>query len=363
MVLLANAGISGNTIENMNSRVDNSYLNGSPGMAGLGVIGRIFVRAGTNNARGDISIASLAASYTWLLNKLAGYAQRVIILAVPPLAVTSNNNTAATYNNWLAAFAADNPTKFRFIDDCVDCRNSDGSQDPDCFNSDGVHFNGVGVARTALTDAVELSTELVSYPSPLSKDPADIYPAAEQWFANPAIVGTGGTKDGGFTGSVADGLWIGGAGSGMIGVCSIVAADAGDANQTPWQRVALTSGQVGSRLEIASTLVGRTITSTDPARLDALAEIRVTGLDRTAIDTLSVSGQANTGEYFIPAATLFLDNTGVESKTYVLRARRPRSGASVPSSIGLRLHAGVRTTFGPAANIGTIDVRCVTVRG
>jgi len=363
MVLLANSGISGNTVENMNARVDNDYLNAAPGMAGLGIVGRIFVRAGTNNARGDIPISSLAGAYTTLLNKLAGYAQRVIILAVPPLANANNNATAATYNAWLADFAASNPSKFKFIDDCIDCRNADGSQKADAFNADGVHFKGVGVARSAITAAAALYAELGSYPSPLSKDSADVYPAKPQWFANPTIAGTSGTKDGGFTGSVANNLWIGNYGSGMIGVCSIVAADAGDPNQTPWQRIALTSGQVGSRLEIASTLVGRAITSADPERLDAIAEIRVTNLDRDSLSSFSVLAQANTGEYLVPAAALYLDNTGTETKNYVLRARRKRSGATTPSSIGWHLYATVRAAFGPLASVGTIDVRCITVRG
>lgn len=361
MVLLANSGVQGHTVGDMLARVDNDYTAASPGVAGLGTLGRIIFRAGTNNARGNESIASLAATYTSMLNKLAGYAQRVIILAVPPLADAGNNAAVATYNSWLASFAASNPSKFRFIDDCTTVRNSDGSQIAECFNADGIHFIPLGVARASASGGAALAADFVTYPSPLSKDAADVYPVHPQWFPNPTNAGTSGGKGGSFTGPVATGLWIDGYGSGMAGTCSIVAADAGDANQTPWQRVMLSAGNAGSRLDISATLAGRAITSIDPARLDALIEVRVTDLYRSKIDSLAVMAQGNTGEYLVPSTPIYFDDTGLDSSVYVLRARRPRAGSSTPSSIGWHLYAGVRSAF--SGSVGTIDVRCATVRG
>lgn len=363
MKLLANSGVQANTVGDMLARVDNNYLHANPGMAGLGTVGRIFVRAGTNNARGNIAIASIAATYTSLLNKLAGYAQRVVILAVPPLADAGMNATATTYNAWLANFAASNPSKFKWVDDCVNVRNADGTQKAVCFNVDGVHFVGAGVARAGASGAAAIAPELATYPSALSTHPDDVYPDYPQWFVNPTIAGASGTKDGSFAGVVANGLWVGGYGAGMAGICSIVPADVGDTNQTPWQRITLSAGQVGSRLDIASTLAGREITPSDPARLDAIAEIRVTDLDCSRIDGLSMMAQGGTGEYFVPSTAINFNESGLESKTYVLRARRPRSGSSIPASIGWHIYAGVRSAFGPAASVGTIDIRCITVRG
>ena len=362
MVLMANSGVSGTTVGDMLGRVNNLYTAGAPGMAGIGTLGRIFVRAGTNDARGNTSIASLAASYTALLNTLATYAQRVIILAVPPLSDSGNNATAATYNAWLSAFAAANPSQFKYIDDCTSLRLGDGSQDPVCFNVDGIHFAGPGVARAGLAGAIAMASELASAHSPLSKSAADVYPAQPQWIQNPTIVGTGGGKDGAFSGQVANTFYVGGYGAGMGGVCSIVAANAGDQNQTPWQRVELTSGQVGSRLDIQTTLIGRSITAVDPTRLDAMLEIRFVGVNRSYVDGISLMAQGDTGEYFVPSTPLFLDSSGTESKTYVLRARRKRSGSSPSISyLGWHLYAGIRANF--SSSVGFIDIRSITVRG
>jgi len=361
MVLLANSGISGNTVGNMLSRVNNSYSASPPGMAGLGSLGRIFVRAGTNDARGNIAIASLASPYTSLLNALATYAQKVIILAVPPLSDAGNNATAATYNAWLNTFASSNPGIFQFIDDCVNLRLGDGAQDPACFNVDGVHLNGTGVARAAASGASVLSSAFAGIASPLSKDVGDVYPAQPQWFVNPTMSGTGGAKDSAFSGTVATGVYVGSYGAGMGGICSIVAADAGDSNQTPWQRVELTSGNAGSHLDIQSTLSGRSITSVDPVLLDALVEIRFNALDRSRIYGVHLMGQTNTGEYIIPQTPIYLDNSGYENGVYVIRARQARSGGSSATYLGWHLYADVASTF--STSVGSIDLRCATVRG
>ena len=177
MKLRANCGVASEGVGNMLSRVNNLYTDVNPGMAGLGPLGRIFVRAGTNNARSNISISSLAADYTSLLNALTTYAPRVIILAVPPLAVTANNDTAATYNSWLSAFAAATPAKFKYIDDCINVRNVDGTINASFFNVDGVHFNHLGVGQCGDDAAAAMASELANYPSPLSTDAADVYPA------------------------------------------------------------------------------------------------------------------------------------------------------------------------------------------
>ena len=359
--LLANSGVASETVGNMLSRIDNSYTAGSPGFGGLPMMGRIFVRAGTNNARSNNTIASISATYTSLLNALATYARRVVILAVPPLANTTNNSHVITYNAWLSAFAASNSTVFKFVDDCVNIRNGDDSIKAEYFNVDGIHFIGLGTAQTGVDAAAALDGDFDGYISPVSKDPLDVYPAQPQWFVNPTMAGTSGTKGGGFTGTVATGMNVGGYGSGMAGVCSIVSADEGDENQTPWQRVALSAGNAGSALDISSALVGRTVTSVDPASLEAIVECRMTSVDKSKISNVTFMAQANNGEFFVPNTAIHLPDSGLETHTYVSRHNRKRSGSSVPAAINLHIYTNVRTTF--AGSVGTLDFRCITLRG
>lgn len=363
MKLRANCGVASEGVGNMLSRVNNLYTDVNPGMAGLGPLGRIFVRAGTNNARSNISISSLAADYTSLLNALTTYAPRVIILAVPPLAVTANNDTAATYNSWLSAFAAATPAKFKYIDDCINVRNVDGTINASFFNVDGVHFNHLGVGQCGDDAAAAMASELANYPSPLSTDAADVYPAQPQWFINPTMAGSAGSAGGGFTGPVVNGLSVGAYGNGMAGVCSIVPADVGDPNQTPWQRVAITTGTAGSSLQFYAVPTGRAKTSVDPAQLDVMLECRLNSLDVSKIASISSMIQANTGEYLSPPMQIDLLASGIVSKKYVVRASRKRDGASTPTSAGWYSYVICRADFGPAANIGTIDVRSLTIRG
>ena len=364
MVLAANCGVSGHTVENMLARVNSLYTDALPGMAGIAAsvgaekLGRIFVRAGTNNIRSGGVFPT--ASATSLLNALATYATRVIILAVPPVASTAGNSNSITANAWLAAFAASNPSKFKFIDDSIHLRNQDGSQIAAYF-ADDVHLNhaGVGLCGDVAGDA--MASELSNYQSPLTTDPADVYPAQPQWMPNPTNIGVGGTSGGGFTGVVANSITVGSYGTGMAGICSIVAADAGDSNQMPWQRVELTAGAIGSALQLSGTMVGRTITAIDPERLDMIMEIRLNGIDLTKLASFSGFAQASTSEYLVPPTPLDLPNSGTSNRRYVLRTRRKRSAATTPAACHWYLRATVRSTF--SASIGSIDFRCISIRG
>lgn len=360
--LLANSGVASDTVQMMLSRVDNLYTNVSPGFAGLpNDLGWAFVRAGTNNARGGNSIASISAAYTSLLNKLAGYASRVVILAVPPLAPYAS--VVDDYNAWLSTFAASNSAKFTFVDDCISMRDGSNNQIADYFNADGVHFNRLGVASAGRIAGDALSSLLAKYSSPLSDDPADKYPSTPQWFPNPTMIATGTAVGGSFPGFVADNVSIGGYGAGMAGTCSIVAADIGDTNQTSWQRIELTQGTVGSSLDVSAALSGRVITATDPEGLESVMEVRTTGIDRSKIAQLSTMAQAGTGEYFAQFVPVDLLAAGSDSEIYVLRGNRKRSSNTTPGGVNWHFYAATRSSFGPSVSAGYIDIRCITLRG
>lgn len=359
--LLANSGVSGNTVSAMLARVGNDYTNASPGVAGLPPLGRIIVRAGTNDARNNTAIASLAATYTSFLNALAAAAQRVIILPVPPLAgaYVAQNPRTIEYNAWLSAFAAADPSKFKFIDDCVNVRDGSGAQITSFF-SDGTHMAKSGVYQMGLDLAAGLAAELAHYPSPLSKDAADIYPAQPQWIVNHTMTGAGGTKGSGVSGSVVNDISVSVGGTGSA-ACSIVPADGGDENTTPWQRIEPTAGSAGGSVSASFTPAGRTITGADPYALDAMIEVRFNGVEMSKLDFMSLYLQGNTGEFIVPKIPLLMGNVAGQSRTTVLRHKIKRSGATVPASVQALLELRYLSAF--ASTIGSFDFRCCTIRG
>lgn len=361
---VANAGVSGNTVGNVLSRVDNAYGDGSSstrGLAGIGSLGYIVVRIGTNDARASTSIASLAATYTSLLNKLATYAGRVIILAVPPLSNSGFNALAVQYNTWLAAFAVATPSKFTFVDDCSALRDGSNVQIASFFNADGIHFIGAGTMQAGITGAAAFGAVLGNYVPGLALA-GDVYPAQPQWFVNPANAGTAGSASGGFSGTVATGLSISNYGSGISGTCSIVAADAGDANPTPWQRITPTATNytgAGEAIRIASTLAGRAIGASDPSEFEHEIEIRLNALNCDKFLGLNSWVQGASG--VMSASLPMLMGGGVQTRQAIARHKMARTSLVTHASAILYIDLKTAAIFSGA--MGSIDFRNVTVRG
>lgn len=360
--LVANAGVGGDTLSNMLTRVDNAYTAGSPGLSGTTPLGYVVFRGGTNNARSNATIASIAATYTSLLNAIATYADRVIILAVPPLGESggANNGRTIEYNEWLEDFAAANSSKFRFVDDCIDVRDGADAILSSFFNVDGVHFNSAGVMQAGLSGAAAFDAAIGNYSSPLAQA-AEAYPAQPQWFVNPANAGTSGTASGGFSGTVASGMTIAGYGGGITGVCSIVSADVGDTNQTPWQRVtpSAVAGTGSEAIRITSTLAGRSISSSDPAVLEQAFELRLNEFDTSYFDRFVSWVQGSAG---VLTGDLLL-KVGNGSKTLQAIARHALDRKTLSSHTGATLYLDLKITSAHTGAIGSFDVRNVTVRG
>lgn len=360
--MVANSGVYGNTVANVISRINNAYDNASPGISGLPALGRVIVRIGTNDARNGTTIASLSSSYTSLLNTLASYAQRVIILSVPPLdgAYVAQNPKTADYNAWLSSLAASNSSVFRFVDDCINVRDGSGNQITSLF-IDGTHPNNAGVYQMGLDLAAALASDLASYPSPLSTSSSDVYPTQPQWITNHVNAGTGGTKGSNVTGTVANSVSVSVGGSSSA-VCSIVAADGGDANQTPWQRVNPTTGSSGGNITVSFSTSGRTMTTSDPVAVEMMVEVRFNALDMSKCGEFKAYFQSGgTAEYISPKAHLAMGNATNQTKTAVLRHKLKRAGATTPSSMLAILSLTFGTAF--ASSIGTFDFRCFTIRG
>ena len=356
--VVANVGVSGDRVGMMLSRIDNAYPSG---LAGVGVIGRINFRGGTNDAADLTPIAPLAPTYTALLNKLAGYAGIVFVHSVPPRADGAINNLVIQYNAWLSAFVAASPTRFRWVDDCVNMRDGSNVQLTPYF-IDYVHFSPRGIIQAGVDSATALSESIGSYPSPLAKSIADAYPNTPQWFGNPGMVGSAGVAQNGFTGQVVTGLTISGNPSGMAGNCTIIAADAGDQNQTPWQRVTPTTTSVGSSnsIRITAPLTGRTITAIDPVALDCAIEIRLNALVTQYIEGFKMHVQGASSA-MTPISSLRTAYSLNQTKTAVLRCAIPRSDNAAQASATFWLEVFANEPFVGA--MGSFDFRNITVRG
>lgn len=361
MKLAANCGISGDRTWQVLARIDNAYTAASPGLSGLPSIGRLFFRLGTNDCLDGSTVASAASNLTALLSKCAGYARKVYILAVPPMGASyaAANALVPTWNAWYAAYAAAHPSQFKFVDDCVNLRDGSGNQLGQYFDADQVHLGPAGVYQMGLIQADSIAPELAGYASPLSKDSADIYPAQPQWNPNPVNAGTGGGKDGGVTGTVATGIYI--AHSGSATEVSVIAAEAGDANQIPWQRITPISGNNTSWVRAGISAVGRTMSSVDPFALDAVVEIRLTNIDATKLGEIMLRVVADTGEMLSSDASLKMGIDTNVAKTVVLRHAIKRAGSTTPSSALIYLFVTMQANY--SASVGNIDFRCLTVRG
>jgi lysophospholipase L1-like esterase len=359
--LIANAGFSGDTVSAMLSRVDNAYTAGLPGLAGLGSLGWVIVRAGTNDARAGTAIAgALTTNYNSFMAKLAGYAEKVIVLSVPPLSDAGQNLLAQDYNTFLAANY--NSGQFSFVDDCVNLRDGSNNQISGFF-SDGIHFNESGTYKSGVDGGAAAALIITGYSSPLSTSAADIYPAQPQWFKNPTIVGTAGTKGSGITGTVATNIDVSPNGANVAATCSIVSADVGDANTTPWQRVAITQGANGSSLVISSVSAGRAITTIDPTVIDLIVQIRFNAFDTTNSTYVQVSMQGDSTGENLSFARLKTLGAGTITKTATLRHAIPRVSGANHTGAHAYIQIPFTASFGPAASIGTIDFRCFTLRG
>lgn len=367
--LIANAGVAGDTVSNMNSRVDNAYTNASPGLSGLGTLGVVYFRGGTNDARAGTSIASLSSTYTTLLNKIKAYCSRVVILSVPPIgpsesSYSTKNALTQDYNTWLADFAAANSSGFTFVDDSANLRDGTGAQLSGYFNSDGIHNAGRATYKEGIDAAASLSTLFSGYTSPVSSDAADMYPAQPQWNDNHVMAGTGGSAGSGWTGSVANGYSIGSNGSGIGGTLSKEAADGGDSNATPWQRVKPTSVArtgAGESIRITKALTGRTVTTSDPGTLDMVVELRFNSFDTNYFSVFRLWVQGNTGAAVSVDLDLKMGGEVITHGSVVHRIALPRPTATAQSS--LTLYWDCLISANNTGAMGSFDFRCLTVRG
>lgn len=358
-----NCGVSGNTVANVISRIDNAWDHADSSLRGLlgfpVPIGYITVRIGTNDARASTAIAgTLTTQYATLMAKLASYAEKVIVLAVPPLTGGGNTLTLA-YNAHLAATY--NSGQFMYVADDADLRDGSGAQISSFFDTDNIHFLPSGVSRAGRTAGADVAfAALVSgYSSPVITDATYVYPAHDQWVNHPAMDGTGGTVPAGFTGTVTTGYSAAHSGT-VTGTLSVVSADVGDPNQTPWQDIAITAAGASAWLEITPAVSGRTVSGSDPSWMEQIIEYQFVGFDTTHVSNIRTESRISS-DYAAPPLVLQTLGSGTLSLNAIARQKLKRIGASTAG-----MSDGITINFdstGVASAIGHLRYRCHSLEG
>lgn len=363
--IIAQCGVGSTGISNWVSGIDNLYTAAFPGLAGLPHLGRVFFRLGTNDCWADRPYASLQSSYETLFGKLAGYADKVYILSVPPMGGPSFdafNYRTVEYNAAYAAYCAAHSDQFTFVNDTAVMRNGDDTQKSEYFHTDRLHFNGAGMYYAGLAFSSVLASEVSSLPSPVERSVSDIYPAGNEWHANPLNAGTSGTFGGGSGGSgqLVNGWTLTTDFSGTAVACSKVAADISDPNTTPWQRLSFTSVHMNGHVQLDAIPVGRDLTTSDPISLEGVIELRFNALNLSKFQYIEALMIADSSDLLLRRMRLDMGLATSVNHTLVLRHKVRRSGSNDPGSASIRIYA-----LGAASgsSVGSIDFRNLTIRG
>ena len=356
--VVKNLGEASDTVADVLARIDN--VSAAGGMSDIPDLGWSILRIGTNNTRGGTAINSgVQAQYDDLITKMLTYSQRVIVMAVPPVGSPESGAGVNSYNAWLSAYCASTPN-VDFIDDCTGVNNGSGDWVSGYAPADGIHVNDKASQRMAADGAAAFAALMspLGYASPVGKSALDVYPTTNQWVINPTMVGTGGTG----VGTVPNSWSVGGYGTGHVMSSSIVAADVGDANQTPWLRVTPTELSIinNGYLQISAYMSGRAITSVDPEQLDIVAEFRfnnfVASRFKNIYGTVYGSGNEDLGTFKIHLGDA--DLNGV----MVARSAESRPYTKVASaSAFLKIIAPAVANYIGA--VGSFDIRCATIKG
>lgn len=362
---LGNFGWDGVSVYGCLNNIDNNYRASPPGLAGLPEpLGYVFLRIGTNGACWGAPIDDTTkAQYLALFSKILGYSTILIVQAVPP--VLGYESSIATWNVWLQSQCAINSSRMVWMDDAAGLYNPDGSQNTLYFNADRVHWSNAARYQLALTGmpVLEALISQCGYSSPLTADPADVYPTQPQWFTNPANTGSSAVT-GGLAGNWVDGIRPINVPAGFAGSGSVVAAEVGDPITAQWQRITLTSTATGvGSIILRSILAGRTITTSDPDGLRTVMQVRFTNIDPAALQSIEVymQGQSTSGrlvDFYLQCGAW---PNGLISNTVTVNLDDPRRNTTAESALHLLIELRAQGTLSGLS--GSIDIRCINIRG
>jgi hypothetical protein len=346
------------------ARINNAYTHPTaPGMDGLGELGWAILKIGTNDTRWGASITPAnQTSYTNLITAMLARAANVIVMAVPPCGPNANGASGAgvnSFNIWLAAHCAGR-ANVHFINDTATVGTGTGEWAAAYMPTDGIHYGAKAKHRMSIDGAAAFAAIVnpFGYPSPISLDATDVYPAQPQWVTNHRMTGGGGA-------TMPTGWSVTHHAYSAVYTKEVVAADVGDVNQAPWIRVTPTacSASTADFIKVACTLSGRAVTTVDPVMLEMMAEIRFNNFSGTKWTEFRAGVYGNNNEYVAQRIRLTLGDQDNINGVYVLRSAEPRlmAGAKAHASVSLNWELHPQGNFTDAT--GSFDIRCTTVRG
>jgi len=229
----ANAGVSGNTVEQMLARIDTDVIKKRPD--------RVIFLAGTNNMAGDINAAW--TTYKTILDKLTVAGIGVALVSIPPRTTTQaiRDNTAI-WNGWIKSEADRRGMPYINIHTPL----SDGNGNfQAAYTTDGTHMTDSGALLAAQT-----VWNVLKYVWPTTS-PVKLFTGADA-----AALATNPT----FVDSNADGLpdnWTL-SGNGTVGTVSIVTDPTVSGNVMRLNRTA-SSGILSARVPLSGRTPGETL--------------------------------------------------------------------------------------------------------
>ena len=335
--VIYNAGIPNDTTTDLLNRFDADVIAKGAQVA--------MVRIGTNGG-------NIQPDFTAMFGKLKTAGMKGIFHAIPPKGLGTANvmSPIDATNVWLKAQCEADPAWLQFIDDSRDLGDAFYNCIPS-FYIDNIHMNGKGVMAQGRAMSPRLKQILVQI-DPRVTDATDKYPATNQYVQNGQIDGSGALPTG----------WSAGAyGGNTSAATSIIAADAGDPVQVHWLRVSyLTGGGNTFAFSVSPPMLNPAIT-TAIKRFDIVAELRLNNLDTDKCSTLAV--QIAAGANPIAGGNINLGGGGIISERMVYRDSINRDTALAYAANQLTASMTLTYVTSFTTSIGSIDIRCVSIRG
>lgn len=338
--VVSNGAVASTAIQDVIDRWPTSVRAKSPAAA--------LIRIGTNAT--GLAQATWQAQYDALVALGIADGIKIIFHAVPPRQGTLVPRAMSDY---LQAKAAANPGNVYYVEDCTDC--GDASYNAlMSYLPDGVHPNAKGTHAMGVRMAPLLKA-IFAPNDPRIASAADSYfvsPSVPQYVKNPMMSGT------------PDYWAVSTGGSGTSATASKVAADAGDANQTPWLRTTINStGADNHWITIETTLAHPALLDdlSDIKRLDVVAEVRLNALAGAGIKNIAmecIDGAVRPS----PALSLPVPSDETLTHTMILRQTLPRPAAAHAANT-IKFSLSVTAGAALASGVGSLDLRCVSVRG
>lgn len=335
--VIYNAGVTNNTTTDLLNRFDADVIAKGAQIA--------MVRIGTNGG-------NIVPDFTAMFGKLKTAGMKGVFHAIPPkgLGTPSVMSPFDATNIWIKAQCEADPNWLQFVDDSRDLGDAFYNCIPS-FYIDNIHMNGKGVMAQGRSMSPRLQ-QILAQVDPRVVDSADKYPSTNQYVQNGQIAGSGALPTG----------WSAGAfGGSTTASTAIIAADVGDPVQVPWLRVTYLTGGGGTFAFSVNPPMLNPAIDASIKRFDIVAELRLNNLDTDKCSSLAV--QVAAGANPIAGGTINIGGAGVISERMVYRDSLNRN--TTLTYTANQLTASMTLVFSSAftTSIGSIDIRCVSIRG